>query len=939
MVLRRALIYILPNYTKATAAFANTDAHPHTHPLDSHVTLSAPAFPMDIYRTARPTSSLHNNMQDIELERPGRQSEDSPRSSTSSLFEKLDQINSANRHEDSADTRSLLRRNVLDQGRDLEEGANSGYKRPTTRSSKIKKWVLRVGVAAIIIWVIFLLSLFAIEFTRPTASKEAATETTLLNSKPKPILSPTGGDATNYADNDFKLVVTPQTVRTGTFRAERKNVQWIQAADLEGAYLVRDRKYVVKSYGKDSKEIEITDTTVTYKDKHLQIDELWVRPDLKKALLVSDRKKNYRHSSFGNYWLLDVESKTVEPLLKGKDDARIAVASWAPNGKSVAFVYDNNVYVTHVDNYETYQVTDDGSDQIFNGRPDWVYEEEVLSGDSALWWSPDGKHLAFLRSDDTDVQEFTIPYYVQDPKPQAYPEMRSIKYPKPGSPNPDVQMLFYNVEQGATTYIDKLLAKDDIISDVTWSKTGTALIRASDREADILKIVHVDANNEYKAKILRENNVKELDGGWVETVRSAKIIPKNDTLGLSEEGYIDTIIKGGRNHLAYFVFGESEPKVVLTSGDWEVVDAPSSYDASTGTVYFLSTQKDPTERHLYSVQIDGSDLKPITNVTEDAYFGVSFSSDARFALLNYDGPEVPYQKIIDLHSSDPLAAEKVVKNEFLESTLATYALPTSHFSQVNLGTKDKPIVANAVEIRPPHFDESKEYPVLFFVYGGPGSQTVAKRFNIDFQKSVAASLGYIVVSVDGRGTGYMGREFLSVVRDDIGRREAADQISAAKLWAQKPYVDENHIAIWGWSYGGYCTLKTLEADAGQTFRFGMAVAPVTDWRFYDSVYTERYMHTPQNNKAGYEETAVHNMTALGSNERFLVMHGSGDDNVHMQNTLSLVDNLDIAGIENYDMHIYPDSDHSIYFHNAQAMVYDRLYIWIQRAFNDEFSHL
>lgn len=887
---------------------------------------------MGVFRTA--LSPPPHSMQDIEMDHNngGNASDDSPRSSTSSLFEKLDRINTAKQYEDSAAS-SLLRRDPASE-RDLESGAHINP-RVSQKSKKFKKWFMLAGMTAITVWGLFVLALFVQSLTQPEASKDV--QTVVQGSKPKTIIPGDGGDNANYAGSNFKLVVTPQSVRTGTFRPESKSVQWIQAADLEGAYLVRDRKYVVKTYGEDDKEIEITDTSVHYGEHNLRIDELWLRPDLKKALFVTERKKNYRHSSFGNYWILDVETKEVKPLLKGDDKARIAVASWAPNGKAIALVYENNVYVTHVDKYETVQVTDDGSEQIFNGRPDWVYEEEVLSGDNALWWSPDGQHLAFLRSDDTKVQEFTIPYYVQDPKPQAYPEYRSIKYPKPGSPNPDVQMAFYNVEEDATTFINEPLAQDDIISDVTWSQTGVALIRASDREADVLKIVHVDSSKGYAAKILRENNVKELDGGWVETVRSSKIIPQNESLGLLEEGYIDTVISEGRNHLAYFVFGEPKPRTMLTSGDWEVVNAPSSYDASTGTVYFLSTQKDPTERHLYSVKIDGSDLKPVTNTTEDAYYGVSFSEDARFALLSYNGPEVPYQKIIDLHSASPLDAPKVVKNEFLQTTLDSYALPTSHFAQINVGTEEKPILANSVEIRPPNFDEKKVYPVLFFVYGGPGSQMVTKTFNIDFQKSVAASLDYVVVTVDGRGTGYMGREFLSVVRDDIGRREAADQIAAAKLWAQKDYVDANHMAIWGWSYGGYCTLKTLEADAGETFRFGMAVAPVTDWRFYDSVYTERYMHTPQHNKKGYEQTAVHNMTALGANERFLVMHGSGDDNVHMQNTLSLIDNLDLAGIENYDMHIYPDSDHSIYFHNAQAMVYDRLYTWIQRAFNDEFS--
>jgi dipeptidyl aminopeptidase len=219
-------------------------------------------------------------------------------------------------------------------------------------------------------------------------------------------------------------------------------------------------------------------------------------------------------------------------------------------------------------------------------------------------------------------------------------------------------------------------------------------------------------------------------------------------------------------------------------------------------------------------------------------------------------------------------------------------------------------------------NEKKKYPVLFYLYGGPGSQTVDKTFTVDFQAYIAANLGYIVVTVDGRGTGFIGRKARTIIRGNLGYYEAYDQIATAKIWADKKYVDASRIAIWGWSYGGFMTLKTLEQDAGQTFSYGMAVAPVTDWRFYDSIYTERYMHTPQHNHEGYDNSSISNMTALHQNVRFLIMHGVADDNVHMQNSLTLLDKLDLAGVENYDVHVFPDSDHSIYFHNANRIVYD-----------------
>jgi dipeptidyl aminopeptidase B len=260
----------------------------------------------------------------------------------------------------------------------------------------------------------------------------------------------------------------------------------------------------------------------------------------------------------------------------------------------------------------------------------------------------------------------------------------------------------------------------------------------------------------------------------------------------------------------------------------------------------------------------------------------------------------------------------VEKNDELADKAKKHALPVMVYGTVDVDG----VELNYVERRPPHFDETKQYPVLFQQYSGPGSQTVSKQFAVNFQSFIAAGLGYVCVTVDGRGTGYMGRRNRVLVRGNLGHWEAHDQVAAAQIWAAKPYVDAKRLAIWGWSFGGFTTLKTLELDAGRTFRYGMAVAPVTDWRFYDSIYTERYMSTPQLNPGGYEQSTVSNVTALAQNVRFLLIHGVADDNVHMQNSLTLLDKLDLASVENYDVHVFPDSDHGIYFHNANKIVYD-----------------
>ncbi|EZF30749.1 hypothetical protein H101_05620 [Trichophyton interdigitale H6] len=363
--------------------------------------------------------------------------------------------------------------------------------------------------------------------------------------------------------------------------------------------------------------------------------------------------------------------------------------------------------------------------------------------------------------------------------------------------------------------------------------------------------------------------------------------------------------------------------------------APSAVDLKNNVVYFVATKESPIDRHVYSVKLDGSELRMLKDSDKSAYYDVSFSHGAGYMLLKYQGPKIPWQKLISSPSNADNYVEILEENKKLAKLSNEFALPSLHYSTITVDGFELPVV----ERRPPNFDGTKKYPVLFQLYGGPGSQTVNKKFLVNFQTYVASNLGYIVVTVDGRGTGFNGRKFKCIVRRNLGHYEAHDQIQAAKTWGRKPYVDKTRMAIWGWSYGGFMTLKTLEQDAGETFQYGMAVAPVTNWRYYDSVYTERYMHMPQHNEGGYENASISNATNLSQNTRFLIMHGSADDNVHFQNTLTLLDKLDILGVHNYDMHVFPDSNHGIYFHHAYKMVHQRLSDWLVNAFNGEWVRL
>ena len=736
--------------------------------------------------------------------------------------------------------------------------------------------------------------------------------------------------------------VTLDQVLGGKWRPKSSHISWIEGANGEDGLLLEQeagggRDYLeVEDIRSRKPGAEALDRKTLMKNAGFRVGEeqvypsrVWPSRDQKKVLVMSEEQKNWRHSFTGKYWLFDVASQSAEALDQDHSQDRIQLATWSPASDAIAFTRDNNMYLRHIGNKEVTQITSNGGANFFYGIPDWVYEEEVFASNIGTWWSKDGKYIAFLSTDESKVPEYPVQYFASRPsgkEPEAglenYPEVRRIKYPKAGAPNPIVALHFYDVAKNKVFQIsidNDFPDEDRLITEVVWAgETGKVLVRETNRESDILKVVLIDVKDQ-KGKIVRMTDVNALDGGWFEVSQETRYVPADASKGRPDEGYIDTVIHENYDHLAYFApLDSAEPKL-LTSGDWEVVKAPSAVDLDNNLVYFIATKESPIQRHVYSVSLNGSDITPITNATSEGYYAISFSTGAGYALLSYQGPNIPWQRVISTPPNPTPFSHTTEDNTALAKLAAEHDLPLEIYSTITIDG----FTLQTVERRPPHFSSDKRYPVLFHLYGGPGSQTVDKRFTVDFQAYVASALGYIVVTVDGRGTGYIGRKARCIIRGHIGYYEAHDQIETAKTWAKKPYVDEDRIAIWGWSYGGFMTLKTLELDAGQTFKYGMAVAPVTDWRFYDSVYTERYMHTPQHNPEGYTNTSITDVEALSKNVRWLMMHGVADDNVHFQNSLTLLDKLDLAGVENYDFHAFPDSDHSIYFHNANRMVYDR----------------
>lgn len=752
---------------------------------------------------------------------------------------------------------------------------------------------------------------------------------------------------------DGSLKVSLRNVRNGTFVPKLKSLQWISTPDShvndKGLfYTMSNETHVVRSvFDEDFSQVLFKGNSFKFEGESYKIDLLVTSPDLTRLLIRTETVSNWRHSTYGSYFVYNNATSEFDKI-----GDNLSLAIWSPNSLDIAYVQDNDIYIYSCKDRRTVRrVTDDGSSQVFNGRPDWVYEEEVLEDDRALWWSPKGDYFAFYKIDETEVGEFVIPYYVQSEE-DVYSQLRSIKYPKSGTPNPKVGLWIYNLKDDFAYSVDLGYDETDpesslLVTEVTWVGESKLITKTTDRSSDMLTVFFVNVLTRSSEPVRKTSS----EGGWWEITHNTLYVPQDASSSRHSEGYVDVMPIKGYNHLVYFSpANDTEPRA-LTEGNWEVVNGPAAFDYEMNTVYFFGTKKSSTERHLYAVNLaEPKKLIEVTDTSKSGVYDASFSAGGRFALITYRGPGIPYQKIVDLRSSktDKVVSGNVLgktlfyleKNENLRKELRKYAAPSKKFQELNLGPDDNgdDVVVNSYEILPNDFNETKKdyYPVFFYAYGGPNSQQVLQNFAIGFNEVIASQLDAIVVVVDGRGTGLKGTRFRSLVRDRLGDYEARDQISAAAQYGARSYVDADKISLFGWSYGGYLTLKTLEKDAGKHFKYGMAVAPVTDWRLYDSVYTERYMHTPQENPEGYAMASVANVTAIAHAKRFLLMHGTGDDNVHFQNSLKFLDLLDLHSVENYDVQIFPDSDHSIRYHNANNIVYDKLLSWAKLAYTGQF---
>ncbi|KAK7914911.1 hypothetical protein PG985_012614 [Apiospora marii] len=717
--------------------------------------------------------------------------------------------------------------------------------------------------------------------------------------------------------NGDKLITFNETVVSPAFRASSQSIDWLSGGE-DGQFIYQDDSgaLILENF------ITGENSTFVAADAIPEgVRDYTIRSDLKKVLFSTNYKKQYRHSFFADYSVLDVESGDIVPLVADQD-GDLQYAEFAPVGEAIAFVRGNNLFLNT--NGTVTQITEDGGPDLFHAVPDWVYEEEIFGDRKTLWFSPDGMAVAFLSFNETGVETFTIPYYMDGQAvAPSYPEELQLRYPKVGTKNPTVSLTLLNVETGKVQPVDitAYAPEDLVIGEVAWltDSHDTLVYRAFNRVQDQSKHVKVTVTSELD---VGSTVIRERDGtdGWLENTLLMQYVGEINGTG---SWYLDVSDESGWQHI-YLYPAEGGEGIAVTSGDWEVVSIVK-VDTAKELIYYTSTEKHSTERHLYSVSYATLAKKPLVDDTVPAVWSASFSSAGGYYILSYQGPDVPYQELYSINSTEPIRV--ITSNEALLKKLEAYSLPNITYFSL-----DHPsgFSFNVMERLPPKFDPSKTYPVLFIPYGGPGAQEVSKSFKaIDWKAYITSDpeLEYITYTVDGRGTGYKGREFRSTVAAHLGKLEAEDQIWVAQQLAEsRPYIDASKIGIQGWSFGGYLSSKVIEADSG-VFSHALIVAPVSDWRFYDSMYTERYMKVPATNEAGYNETAVRKPEGFRNIAgRFAIYHGTGDDNVHYQNSAALIDLLVGAGIspQKMDWQSFTDSDHSINYHNAYPWLFKHM---------------
>lgn len=614
--------------------------------------------------------------------------------------------------------------------------------------------------------------------------------------------------------------------------------------------------------------------------------------DETKILLGTEIESIYRRSTKGVYYVLDLVSRQVSQV----SEEKIQEPAFSPDGNKIAYAKQNNLYVYDLTSSITVTITSDGiENSIINGIADWVYEEEFYLV-RAFEWNADGTKLAYLRFDETSVPVFSMDIYGSS----LYPSQSVFKYPKAGEENAKVSLHIYDVSSADSE--DIALNDPYYIPRIQWRNNPQDLsVQTVNRHQNDLKLWSYNTSSKNLSLLHNERD-------------KAYIKVKDDLTFLPDDRFIWSSEKDGFNHL-YLHSQEGKLLKQITRGAWEVTKY-YGFNLKKNTVYYQSTENGSINRDVYSINLKGEDKNRLTSRTGTN--SAEFSTDFTYFINSYSSAETPpLISLIDTSTGEELKV--LVNNGLLKSKLLSYDLPEKEFSTININGED----LNMWMIKPSNFDASKKYPLFMTQYSGPGSQRVVNKWNgnNDYWFQMLASNDYIVVCVDGRGTGFKGRDFKKLTYKELGKYEVEDQIAAAEELSKLPYIDETRTGIWGWSYGGFMSTNCL-LKGNDVFEMAIAVAPVTSWRFYDTIYTERFMQTPQENPGGYDENSPLSYPELLKG-KYLLVHGSGDDNVHVQNTMRMVEAL-VQANKDFEWAIYPDKNHGIYSGNTRLHLYTKM---------------
>ncbi|MFC3335292.1 S9 family peptidase [Flavobacterium palustre] len=692
--------------------------------------------------------------------------------------------------------------------------------------------------------------------------------------------------------------ITVESIYRGMFRTQ----------DMDELHsLKKSNQYTVLNYnGSDlSTQIDLYDfatlqktaTIIDTKDHKGMpaIDSYTFDSNEKMLLLACNTSPIYRRSSTANYYLYDISKKELAELF----NFQIQEPVFSPDGTKIAFARENNLYVYDIASKTTTQITTDGKkNAIINGICDWVYEEE-FEFVRAFDWSKDSKKIAYIRFDESQVPEFSMNIFSQ----QLYPANQTFKYPKAGEKNSEVSLHIFDVTSKNSKTVNLSNYSDFYIARIQWTNDANVLsAQVLNRHQDNLDLLFIDGNSAAKKVVLNEKD-------------KAYVSVTNNLTFLKDNSFIWTSEKDGFNHI-YYYDKTGALKNQVTKGNWEVT-AFYGLDEKNNTVFYQSTENGSVNRGVYKIGLKGNNKVALSNElgTNEAAFSPNFEYYIR---TFSSATQATTYTLNEAKSGKEL---KIIQNNAsLTSRLKEYNLPAKEFFVLKT---EKGNELNAWIIKPKDFDASKKYPVFMTQYSGPGSQQVANQWNSldDYWCLMLSQQDYIIVCVDGRGTGFKGAAFKKVTQLQLGKYEVEDQIDAAKVIGNYPYVDKSRIGIFGWSYGGFmasnCILK-----GDDIFKMAIAVAPVTNWRFYDSVYTERYMHTPQENASGYDDNSPINF-ANRLKGKYLLIHGSADDNVHVQNSMEMMNAL-IQANKQFDSQIYPDCNHGIYGGMTRIQLFNKL---------------